>query len=437
MPMVKNKLYEFIEQKDFIELLKKLNLDFHHRQKNILFIEPYGASLSLLKRGLEKGWNIILFTADTDLRIVPKQIIDAVKLAVKIDTSNEIRMLDLIDILKDAVTFHAVIPGFEYFVPAAARVSQYLNLPGLSLNQVMHLRRKDLMRIQLQRVKFNIPPFCLMHSIKEIDEAIATLGFPLVCKPVDAAGSVNVKRVNNKSEAMQAVSRILEGEDVLWGHKLSKTVLMEQYIEGKEYSLEGVVINGIVSHFSVTEKKVFDQSEFIEIGHIVNPPLPAQMKQALEHYVEEVIAVLGANHCPFHAEIRIDRQGKPVLMEIAARLAGDKIGDLITLSREINYFDYVYAAYTGEALSLTSTLTSPVGIRFFYRPDVESYSRVQGLEITEQYQVEDIHFYYPPATPIPSFPKPLRRLGHVIIKNDNYIELCDQLNKIDACISFC
>jgi len=435
--MIKNKLYAFIDQNKFIEFLSKLNSDFHTSEKNILFIEPYGASISLIKRGIEKGWNIIILTADADLRVVPQQVIDSVKLAIKIDTANEMIIMDLVKSLYSMMIFHAVIPGFEYFVPIAAKVSRYLNLPGIALNQVMQLRRKDLMRLQLKRVRFNIPRFCIIHSIKELDNASTTIGFPLVCKPIDAAGSVNVKKVNNKSEAVIAARRILEGNDVLWGHKLSNSVLIEEYVEGKEYSLEGVVINGVVTHFSVTEKKVFDQSEFIEIGHIVNPPISTQVKQVLEHYIENVIVVLGANYCPFHAEIRIDHQGKPVLMEMAARLAGDKIGDLITLSRGINYFDYVYAAYTGEALPFYSAPASPVGIRFFYRPEVARYSKVLGLEIAKQYQIEDIQFYYPPAMPIPSFPKPLRRLGHVIMKNDNYVQLCQQLEQVDASISFC
>jgi hypothetical protein len=211
--------------------------------------------------------------------------------------------------------------------------------------------------------------------------------------------------------------------------------LIEEYIDGKEFSLEGVIQNGNILHFSVTEKFVADQIEFIEIGHVVNPPLDIAVRKNLEQYVEQVLCVLGADHCPFHAEVRV-RNGQPFLMEVAARLAGDKIGDLINLSCGINYFDYVYASYLGEQLPNIVRSDETAGVRFFYRPDVEQYTRITGLEEAKQYLFEDLNFYYPAGQSIPAFPKPLRRLGHVIIKDNNYQNLLAALDHIDQTICF-
>ncbi len=435
--MTKKILHDFVNQHQFVNVLKQEMQRIDPNQKSILFIEPYGATLSLLKRGLAKGWNIMIVTANTDMRIVPRSILDAVHLVIKSDTANESVMLELTSCMHEVIRLHAVIPGFEYFVPIAAKVSQLLNLPGIHPHHVMQLRRKDLMRIQLQRAHIKVPRFRLIRAVDDIEEAAHAIGFPLICKPIDAAGSVHVHKANDIAEAHAHALSILHGHDVLWGYPLSNHLLFEEYISGDEYSVEGVVMNGVIRHFSITEKIVFDQSEFIEIGHIVNPPLSAGIKQSLENYVDKVISALDANHCPFHAEIRIDADGSPVLMEMAARLPGDKIGDLITLSRNLNYFDYVYAAYMGDILFVPHTPTHAVGIRFFYRPDVECYSMVHGLESVKQHQIEEVSLYYQTNENIPSFPKPLRRLGHVIIKQDDYPQLCDQLKKMDECVIFC
>jgi len=431
-------LMKYTDHRNFKQMILDVFNDFNSNTKTILFIEPYGSALSLLKLGIASGFNIIILTAHSDLRIVSSAILQSVQLSIQIDTIHDSTMLQLMSMLRDRIKIDAVIPGFEYFVPIAATISNYLGLPGIGVDHVMQLRDKGLMRLTLANAGIAIPQFYIVNSITELANAIECIGFPAVCKPIDAAGSVNVKKVNSKREAFMAATRILAGNDVLWGYKLSNKVLYEEYVDGMEYSLEGIVTHGNIIHFSITEKFVFDQLEFIEVGHIVNPPIHSVLKNKMEKYVEKVMAVLKPNHCPFHAEIRINKEGEPILMEIAARLAGDKIGDLINLSKHINYFDYVYAAYMGDLKFREHSEVEDVcaGIQFFYRPTIDTYTRVSGLEESKQYPIEDISLYYQPNQDIPVFPKPLRRLGHVMMKNNDYAQLLSTLQLIDKNIVF-
>jgi biotin carboxylase len=421
---------------DDVNIIQQQLNQIDQSRKTILFIEPYGASLALCQRGVECGYNLIILTADTDLRRVPAAIVQSAVMSIKVDTAKDANVLGLIDVLKNKIRFDAVIPGFEYFVPVAAKVSCLLGLPGIDDGDVMNLRRKDYMRSMLQRAGVTVPNYVLLDSLEDIDIAAKVIGFPMVCKPVDAAGSVNVRRVNNKKELLEAASRILHGTDVLWGYRLSNLLLVEQYIEGKEYSLEGVIQHGLVHHFSVTEKFVSDQTDFVEIGHIANAPIEHDLALKMQAYVERVIKTLNANNCPFHAELRINQAGEPVLMEIAARLAGDKIGELINLSRKMNYYDAVYAAYLGEEYTMPALGTAVAGIRFFYRPEVEQYSSVNDLSFATHEKISNIVLYYQPGERIPSFPKPLRRLGHVIAAADDYAELLRLLDAADQQIQF-
>jgi len=429
-------LINYTTQPEFIQLIVQGCKSFDLTQKTILFIEPYGAVLSLLKRGLEKKYNIIVLTANSDFRVVPDELLNQAGLNINIDTANNNSVLELAGILQQHMSIDAVIPGFEYFVPIASKVSTLLKVSGIDCKHVLNLRRKDLMRTALNKVGLNNPRYYLVTSLDDIHEAVDYIGFPAICKPIDAAGSVHVKKVKNKKELLEAAHRILNGNDVLWGHKLSNSLLLEEYIDGKEYSLEGIVQDSVVVHFSTTEKFVSDQSEFIEIGHIVNVPIEQQLHTKIQSYIEQVIKVLGADNCPFHAEVRLRRDGEPVLMEIAARLAGDKIGDLLCLSRDINYFDYVYAAYLGIKLPLSEMKNNYAGIRFFYRPHTDRFTTVTGLDAAKLQAIEDIAIYYKENVAIPEFPKPLRRLGHVIAKSDEYHKLSKMLHDIDADIHF-
>ncbi len=431
-----NRLINYTSCKLFDLELTNYADKFRPDKKTIMFIEPYGAAVSLLKHGIELGYNIVILTANTDMRVIADDILSSVSLAIQVDTSNDERLVELGQRLYRQYDIDAVIPGFEYFVPAASKIASMLGLPGIDCKHVLNLRRKDSMRFLMENAGLAVPAYRLVYSLDNIQEAAASIGFPLICKPVDAAGSVHVRLVDNMEELVEAVSRILSGNDILWGYQLSKSVLLEEYIDGKEYSIEGVIQYGNVTYFGCTEKFVHDQRDFIEIGHIANAPVEVTLKRKIQDYIADVIKVLNADNCPFHAEIRLRKDGQPVLMEIAARLAGDRIAELINLARGINYFDYIYAAYLGEPLPAHPMSSCFAGIRFFYRPDVDCYSHVKGVDVLMHYQPEDVAIYYKPDCLIPAFPKPLRRLGHVIVKNTDYNKLATILSDADNAMQF-
>ncbi len=434
--MSQKKLLYFKDKINFRTALKNKLQHVDANKKTLLFIEPYGAVNSLLKRALAKGYQLIVLSAESDLRRVSPKILEASHVAIEIDTAQESSLRELGQLLKHEWRIDAVLPGFEYFVPSAAQLSWDLKLPGLAPAKVMNLRSKYLMRSLLKKAGLAVPRYTHVQSLQELSAAIKISGLPAICKPVDAAGSVHVKKVNSLKEAKLAGERILRGGDLLWGHQLARSLLVEEYIPGKEYSAEGVIHNGKLFHCCITEKFVADQNEFVEIGHIANPPLSLQLKNSIEHYVEAVMAVLEADHCPFHAEVRLNSKGEPVLMEVAARLAGDRIGDLIGLARNINYFDAVLSTYLGDPVPEFAMEDHFAGIRFFYRPELDYYSTIEGWSEVKDQPLEELELYYAKQEAIPAFPKPLRRLGHVIMKTQDYSQLAKTLAAIDKKLIF-
>jgi len=426
----------FKNDEKFNEQIKNACAGWDAKKKTVIFIEPYGAVISLLKQALTLGHQVVVFTANSDLRVVSQEIQEAACLTVQVDTANDRQVKKLGQSLAKHWRFDAVIPGFEYFVPTAARLSRILGLPGLSPGKVMNLRSKYLMRLALKKAGLTCPQFVLVKDLKNLPAALKKVGFPAICKPIDAAGSVHVKKVTTLAEAQAVAQRILEGRDLLWGHRLTQALLVEEYVEGKEYSAEGVIQNGKLLHYSLTEKFVADQNEFVEVGHIVNVPLEIGLRKRIEVYLEAVMTALEADHCPFHAELRINREGQPVLMEAAARLAGDRIGDLICLARGVNYMDAVLATYLGQKVLPPTLRNCFAGIRFFYRPELAAYSELEGLDKAEKLTPEELVIYYKPGQSIPAFPKPLRRLGHVMLKSDNYDALAKKIRAIDENLVF-
>lgn len=402
----------------------------------IIFIEPYGACISMLKHAIKNGMSVIIMTANHGLRKIDPDILKLAWLVIEVDTASVSAVMAVAPVLQRLFVVHAVIPGFEYFVPIAAQVADALRLPSIPLQRVMGLRNKHHMRQCLQQAGVAIPKFNYVDSIRALDAAIDEIGFPAIMKPVDSAGSVCVSKVSDRLEAQAVLNAFLNHSIELWGHNLSKGMLMEEYIDGTEFSVEGVIANGKVVPFSITEKYLSPAGDFVEIGHIVNPEMDAEMKEKLHYYVELVIRALGADNCPYHAEVRITEVGEPILMEIAARLAGDKIADLINLVASRSYFDEVLSVYLGVPIGDHIELQGAAGIRFFYRPLISQYQSVSGFAEVTGAAIVDKQLYYQPAQPIAAFPKALRRLGHVIIQSDDAHDLAYRLHKMDEQVDF-
>lgn len=434
--MINENNYIIFNATDVAQKIVNIASSYDKEAPLLLFIEPYGACLSLLKHAVARGMSVVIFTANQDLRRISESVLNDALLTIEVETADIAAVLAAANLLSQVLPIAAVIPGFEYFVSAAAAVAKELSLPSIADENVLGLRNKHEMRKRLKEHGVAVPAFTCVEKVDDLELAFTQIEFPAILKPTDSAGSVCVSKVHREEEARSVFTEFSKEAITLWGHTLSSSMLLEEYISGKEYSVEGVVANGRVIHFCITEKILSDEGDFVEVGHIVNPALDENVSEVIRKYVNEVIAALGANHCPFHAELRLTDIGEPILMEIAARLPGDKIAELVNHVASQSYFDAVLAVYLGLPVSDEITLQGAAAIRFFYRPAISRFQHVDGFNQLDETGMIDKSLYYQPAQFIPPFPKALRRLGHVIVKSDQAVDLRYRLHNLDKQVNF-
>ena len=308
-------------------------------KRNIVFVEPCLSSHLLIVEALKAGYNPIVISANSDKRIVPEEVLKKVAFHFKIDTNNDEQVINFLSQLKQYIHIDAVVPGAEFYVPLTAKIAQELNLPGLEPEVALNARRKDLMREALSKSGVVIPQFKLVKSEQELIAAVKDIGLPCVIKATDLAGSVNVSKAETLSEAVNYFKQIIDNptQSKEWGgRKLKRQALVEEYVIGKEYSIEGFIKNGHVNVVSITEKLLSCEKDFVEVGHIVGAPIDEQQNVAIRKYVQQVVSALKLNIGPFHAELRMTNKG-PILMEIAMRLGGDYIPKLINYAYGVNF----------------------------------------------------------------------------------------------------
>lgn len=407
--------------------------------KKVLIVEPSSSGYVLIQKGKECGHKVIVMTYDADDRKIPERYLQYADELVIVDTNDDQAAIQKAREYHQDHGIDAVVPGFEYYVPLAAQISADLGLRGLNPNTVRSLREKDIMREALHAAGVRVPRFRLASTENELQAAIDYVGYPCVIKPVDLSGSMNVRKVSTFEELLAGYQAINQTDITDLGRLSRKDVLIEEYISGPEFSVEGYAEGDKVTFLSITEKLLSPEPYFVEVGHIVSADLGPDIEETVYRYVADVVRALNVTVGPFHCEIRLAEDG-PVAMELAARLAGDHIIDLIEYAKGIDLYKITFDSFLGQIEEQKKPITLNrnlfAGIKFFFRPELRSYSAVDGLDDLKArpgFQEMDITLEPGRGMDNSSY---AGRLGFMIYTNENYQELKTTLDEADRVVQF-
>ena len=210
-------------------------------------------------------------------------------------------------------------------------------------------------------------------TLEEIIEASRGFTYPLICKPVDLSSSRGVFKIENKEGLNEALSYALD-----WSIK--KEVILEEFIEGPEYSGESIAYQGRYKLLAVTEKNTTGAPHFVETGHRQPASLSSKMYEKIERTLYKAFASMRIEYGAIHPEFRITKEGKIYFMEIATRMGGDCIGtDLTPLSSGYDFMGMVINICQGKAPDFTK-IYEPKEAEIHYimnMRDLEEYERIK------------------------------------------------------------
>ncbi|MCI0348628.1 MAG: ATP-grasp domain-containing protein [Acidobacteriales bacterium] len=408
--------------------------------KNVLLVEPSSSGTALIGACLEMGLRPIVLTAQQDDRILPEALLALAAAVIVADTTRDDEVIEAVLQFDRQTPLSAVVPGFEYFVPLAARIAARLGLKGLDPTKVDNVRLKNRMRNTVCDSGLRSPSFAEVETVAAGIEAAAYVTFPMVVKPIGWSGSLFVRKVDNLEELDDSLRAIFSASFSEYGISPPKVAILEEYLSGKEYSIEGYVFEERIQVVSVTQTFLGCEPHFIEVGHITPAPVTVAEREKIASYVAAVVKALDISVGPFHCEIRNDAAG-PVLIEIGARLAGDNICELIAHATGIDLCKVAIAAFMDDR-ALLNRYASPSraqfsGIRYFIRPGLEQYDLASGIDDMAKlpgYRRAAIQIGR--AEPIPPATSSLGRLGYCICTGTYYEQLITTLDHADRCMVF-
>jgi len=271
-----------------------------------------------------------------------------------------------------------------------ASVAEALGLPGVSVKAAWNATNKVKRQILFHENRVAAPAFAAASSMEEALQKAEVIGYPLVIKPVDSAGSRGVRKIESPVALSDAIDEV---------RRVSKSLefLLEEYVTGSEHSIEGVVIKGEIFWSGFSDRN-YDKKEaylpyFLEDGDTLPTLLSNETQQKVRDVAAQAVRALGIDWGPVKGDIIISERG-PLVLEMAARLSGDYFCyETVPLHNGCNLLEVVMDLALGEKIAserLEAKFRRGVALRYVW-PKPGTVRAVSGIE--EVKSMPGVHFF--------------------------------------------
>ena len=206
-----------------------------------------------------------------------------------------------------------VIGACDTSVVSASYVCSKLGLPGHSMQTAICATDKLKMLEAFERHDVPHPMFQMLKQ-EDLDSFSMEIPYPAISKPVNSSGSRGIAFISDASKLREALDCSLCAAP-------DGRILIEEYMEGPEVSVEVLVVNGTPHVFQITDKQTSGSPHFLELGHIQPSSLPELIKKQVTKVAKQAVIAVGINNSPAHVEIKVTPAG-PKMVELGARFGG-------------------------------------------------------------------------------------------------------------------
>lgn len=289
--------------------------------KKLLIIGASILQLPAIKKAKENGYYTIV--ADFNPNAVGIPHADEYHCVSTIDVEGITKLAE--DIKPDGIMTLAT----DMPMRALAAATSKLGLPGITYETAVMSTDKGEMIKAFEKYGVEHPWYYIVDNKQQFNAIVDKVTYPCVMKPTDNAGNRGVCFVADKEELLKeyAYSR----ENSRSGH-----VIIEEYMDGQEVSVEIIVYKGDVHILAVTDKTTLGKPYFVEIGHAEQSQKSEEIVAAIKDLATRAVKSVGIDNSPAHVEIMVTKDG-PKMVELGSRMGGGCITThLVPLSTGID-----------------------------------------------------------------------------------------------------
>jgi biotin carboxylase len=311
-----------------------------------------------------------------------------------------------------------------------AAVSEELKIVGISKETAINVTNKASMREVLMQHGVPIPMFFKVFTKEEYYQVIHNFRGRFIVKPADNSGSrgvilvediTNIKSINYAFEYSKNNSRCGE-------------IVVEEYMEGPEVSVETLSFDGETYIIAITDKLTTGAPRFVEMGHSIPSQLSIKTKLQIEKVAFDAINAMGIHNGPSHIEIIVTKDG-PKVVELGARLGGDNITThLVPLATGVDIVKACIEIALGNKPKFENKHSMGAAIRYFNTTKGKIIDIKGEQELKEIKEVVEYKFTKHIGEIVGEINSSSDRAGFIIVQSynaNNAIEICeDAIGKI-------
>lgn len=269
-------------------------------------------------------------------------------------------------------------------------VSHEMGLVGISEDAALKATNKAYMRDALKEAGVPVPMYFRVKGKEEFRSAVEKIrdaGYKCIIKPVDNSGSRGVDLLASDAD--------LEKEyDYTVQFSRGGEIIVEEYMEGPEVSVETLAVNGDIHVIQITDKLTTGAPYFVEMGHSQPSQLDKKTQEKIKCVAISANKAIGIQNGPSHTEIKVTKDG-PKIVELGARLGGDCIAThLVPLSTGVDIVECSIRIALGEKPDMEPKWNKGSAIRYF-KTGIGTVKRIRGVmdaeEVEGVIQVSIVH----------------------------------------------
>ncbi|MDU5373478.1 ATP-grasp domain-containing protein [Anaerococcus vaginalis] len=263
-------------------------------------------------------------------------------------------------------------------IMTVAKVSKKLGLVGVDLDTAIKATNKSKMRESLKSFGVPVPLFYKVDSLDKCIKAVNKIkdkGYKCILKPADNSGSRGIVLLPDFNEKTINIAY-----NYSKNNSRNKIVMVEEFMEGPEVSVETISVDGKCNIIQITDKITTGAPYFVEMGHSQPSQLPDSIKDKIKEITIAANKAIGIISGPSHTEIKITQNG-PKIVEIGARLGGDNITTHLTpLSTGVDMVESCIKIALGEKPDIRIKYDKASAIRYLD----QSHGRIKSIRGVEE-----------------------------------------------------
>ena len=302
---------------------------------NIVCLATYFKGTDFIRECKEHGCRVVLITKEKMLgEDWPRESLDDL-IAVPNDAGPAL-FIDLLAFLARKRKIDRVIALEEFDVVTAALMREHLCLPGLSSSAAKCFRDKLSMAAHSRRAGVNVPEFVPLVNTEEVDEFMKRVPGPWIIKPRSDVSAIGIRKVTEAEEVWRAIDDMNERPNL---RERASYYLLARFIPGEVFHVDSVVNDGRVLFAGANQYGRPPMQVAHQGGAYISRTLARSStdEKALLSTNKKLIQALGLERGAAHAEfIKSESDGKFYFLEIAARVGGAYIADVLEAASGIN-----------------------------------------------------------------------------------------------------